>query len=403
MNSSGVRIGVYFDRYEPAWEVKDPGQIVLGLNDLGVEAELITVEKPSLRGYQQIPLRFVQAGEASRPEYWRSTPYDVVIIYTWLGRPYLPIIAALKKAGKKVIVKGDIDGRLCYPAFPRSVYRTRKVGKLLRHMPGPLRALAEKTIARLRTLPRRIIPHLEAADALVLESPQAKANLAYILVYWGRPDLTGKIHFIPNPVADDIARAPIPARKKRKIVAVGRWHDVAKNTGTLARVLCSFARAMPDYEAAVIGPGEETVRRYMAEACRGDPAPSISVLGRVPRGELVRHLGEARILFMPSNWESFGIAAAEAVSMGCSIVGTPIESLMYLTRGGFSGTLAPDFSEKALLAALLTDVQRWEAGEYDPGEIASFWRSRLNRRTVARSYLELAARLLEEGGRQRHA
>ena len=84
------------------------------------------------------------------------------------------------------------------------------------------------------------------------------------------------------------------------------------------------------------------------------------------------------MLFVPSRWESFSIAAAEALCTGCSIVGTPAEAFRYLSMQGFSGTIASTFDRKAILAALLQDATKWERGDYKPEKIAIFWRANLD-------------------------
>ena len=46
-----MNIGVFFHDYQPMHEDKDPGQIVLGFDDIGVKVELVTLEKPGLHNY----------------------------------------------------------------------------------------------------------------------------------------------------------------------------------------------------------------------------------------------------------------------------------------------------------------------------------------------------------------
>lgn len=52
--------------------------------------------------------------------------------------------------------------------------------------------------------------------------------------------------------------------------------------------------------------------------------------------------------------------------------------------------MAPNFTEHALLGALLTDTLKWENGSYVPEDISHFWRERLNRRVIAEDFLHLA-------------
>lgn len=118
-----MRVGIFFDGYLPGHEAKDPGQLVLGLLDAGASSEMTTQDKPELRRYRApFPLRFVTRGEALDPSYWRAVPDDAIIAYTWLNKSYLPVISAMRQAGKVVIVKADSDGRLASPLYHRCLY-----------------------------------------------------------------------------------------------------------------------------------------------------------------------------------------------------------------------------------------------------------------------------------------
>ena len=116
----------------------------------------------------------------------------------------------------------------------------------------------------------------------------------------------------------------------------------------------------------------------------------LEVLGPLDsHSEMTRLLGESRILFIPSRWEGFPIVAAEAVCMGCTIVGTPLESLLYLVADGFSGTLGQSSKFKHQMRALEFDISKHEQGDYAPGEIAGYWRPKLSVQTVASRIYEL--------------
>lgn len=384
-----MKIGVFFEYYQPFHETKDPGQLVLGFLDIGIPSEMITEAKPELKQYDApFPIKFITRGEALDVSYWRAATNDVIVAYTWLSRHYLQVISAMKKAGKVVLVKGDTDGRCSFPLFPRSLYVNNLWTK------KGIKNLLRKLILRLHKHQRGewLAEHIRLADRVIVESPQAQANLAYIMLHWGKPELVRKISVVPNPVSSDIIDSSIPVKCKQ-IVAIGRWEDVwPKNTATMAKVVCHFATMKPDYEIVVIGSGEDIVQRLIAKASSQQPI-RLHLTGRLPHNEVVNYLGRSQILFTPSNWEGFSIAAAEAVCMGCTIVGTPLESLHFLTRGGFSGTLASNFTEDALLSALLIDSSKWEAGTYAPEDISHFWRSRLNRRAIAKSFLHLVERV----------
>jgi len=57
---------------------------------------------------------------------------------------------------------------------------------------------------------------------------------------------------------------------------------------------------------------------------RPSAASRISYLGFVERDELYRRYSEAKILLMPSRWESFGLVVAEAGALGNVLLGSDI-------------------------------------------------------------------------------
>ncbi|MCC6019148.1 MAG: glycosyltransferase [Candidatus Verstraetearchaeota archaeon] len=390
-----MRIGVFFDGYLPLHETKDPGQLVLGFLDLGIQSEMITLYKQELKTYPirfPFPIRFATRSQILTTDYWRTVPDDVIVAYTWLSRRYLPMVSAMKKAGKFVIVKADSDGRYAFPTDPRRLsfryllqnFHLLSFGEIFRRSYHVLRT---KLMKRRRI--RRVAEHIKLADKVIIESPQAQINLSYSLLYWGF-NLSSKIYVVPNPVASDLVNTTVPFKKEKQVMVLGRWDAIEqKNTIRMVKVLCQFANLKPDYDIVIIGSGKEIIQKLISKITSSRIPDQLHLTGYIPRDEVIRHLARSRIFFMPSNWEGFSIAAAEAVCMGCTIVGTPIECLTFLTLGGFSGTIATDFTELPLLNALLIDAHKWEAGYYDPQSISHFWRNNLCRKAIAEKIVRL--------------
>jgi glycosyltransferase involved in cell wall biosynthesis len=387
-----MKIAVFLKGFEPAFESKEHAQIVLGLRDIGMDSTLFTLDKPTLRGCNlSVPLTLLSQKDAADINYWRSTPYSVIIVYTRLDRSNLWMVNTLKKAGKTVLVKADTDGRKIFPVYPRDL------------MDYPYNSFAEKAKAFCLRMKRRVkgrvradrlIDHINRSDGIIVESPQAFANFAYILSYWGAPELIKKVFVIPNPASDHFTTHPIPA-KDNLVVASGGWdsrigNSYVKNTVVMVNALRRFLIARPNYKAVVIGSGRDTVKKI---ASRWAPHENLHIAGYVPNDKAAEYVGKAKIIFQPSLYETFGIAVAEGLCMGCSFVGSPLESFQFLAAGGASGTLAPDFTEEAFLGTLLADSAKWERNIYSAEAISSMWRPLLNRRAIVDQYLELAGKL----------
>jgi hypothetical protein len=387
-----MKIASYWKAYQPVFESKDHAQIVLGLRDIGIESELFTHDKPVFRNCElTVPIRLITQEQAATADYWRNTPYNAIIVYSRLDWSNVWMIDVMKKAGKTVLVKVDTDGRKTFPVYPREIMDytfdspAEKAKALYKRI---------KQRANGRERGKRLAEHINRADGTIVETPQAFANISYILSYWGMPELIRKVFVIPNPVSDFFSTPPIIA-KENLIVASGGWFSMLggayiKNTTAMVNALCRFLLMRPDYQAVVIGLGGEIVEKM---AKKWPSSKNLHIAGYIPNEDAARYVARARIIFQPSLIETFGIAVAEGLCMGCSFVGGTLESFHYLSKGGLSGTLASDFSADAFLAALLADSVKWERGIYSPETISSTWRSLLGRKIIAKSYLQIAEQL----------
>lgn len=384
------RISIFFEHFELLHESKDIGQIILGLIDVGIGAELITKDKDCLAEYQpSFPIIRAKSSDLISVNFWKNLESNVVVFYHGL-RHYKKHFQAIKAAQKKIIVKLDSDGQLWYPLhyFPSQRFRhtsglLRRLGRIIKwSIPFWRRAIVQADLRQ-----------LEMADAVIIESPEALNNLIYLYNYWAKPELAAKTYVVPNPVEPLFLDASTVSEKDNIIVSVGRWDfQEAKNPKLLVKTLVNFLHSKKDYQAKIVGSGENIIRKLL-NGHGNDISDRVEILGHLTHDQLLHHLRTAKIFFMPSRWESFGMAAAEAICCGCSIVGTPLETLKYLSMQGFSGVTAANFSKKAVLAALLLSAEKWERKEYDPEEIANFWRKKLDRKNIAKEFVKIAEKI----------
>ncbi len=96
-----------------------------------------------------------------------------------------------------------------------------------------------------------------------------------------------------------------------------------------------------------VGPEERGLRRQAAKLGLGD---CVDFCGCVPDRERDELMAGCRIFCMPSHRESFGMAAVEAMALGCPIVACDVEGLPEAVGGG--GILVPPRSAGALARAL---------------------------------------------------
>ncbi len=387
-----MKISVFFDIYCPYHENKDPGQIPLGLMDNGVDSGVITVTKKELANYNP---KFVLT-QNTRNEYyedfWLKNDSDTIVTYHAQGKSNVPLIEKMKLGGKKVILKFDSDGRIAYP-LQRHHHRVPLLERLtIRNVISDAYwRLPSKSLKRRKhaAVAAEITKQIELCSAAIIESPEALSNLNYFLAAWGRSNLIKKTHFIPNPVTPEFVEGEI-SKKDNIAVTHGRWDDfTVKNTGVMVETVVEFLKQRQEYRFIIFGSGTDQVKKLL-ELAPQNVRDRITIQGFVEHQNVKDMLENAKLLFVPSRWESFSIASAEALCTGCSIVGTPAEALRYLSMQGFSGSIAATFDKEAILAALLQDATKWDNGKYDPEKIAAFWRPILDRKTVAKSIENLA-------------
>lgn len=378
------RLAVFLEGYLPFHERKE-GPLVRGLREAGADTILVTRRKPELAGHRPpYPVRMASAPELRDAGFWASLPVDAVLAYTFLNHRFTPFLRAIRDGGKTVLVRADSDGRIGPPVFSRRLLVDPP------WTPAGATNLARRIAWRLfpgRMTARRL-EHLRAADAVWIETPDARSNLGAFLARAGEPALLDRVECFPVVVSERCRNAPLRG-KERQVAAIGRWEDRRpKNPRTLVRVLLRFLEAQTDYRAVVLGSGHQHLRRLVRET-GGAGRDRLIVRGPVGHEEVEACLSRSQILFMPSLWEGFPLAAGEAVCLGCTISGTPLESLRFLARDGRGGTLAPDFEEDSLHAALTAEADRWRSGEIDPAGIARYWRPRLAPGAVAAGVLSL--------------
>jgi glycosyltransferase involved in cell wall biosynthesis len=157
----------------------------------------------------------------------------------------------------------------------------------------------------------------------------------------------------------------------------------------MVQTIVDFLEMRPEYTAVIFGSGKDILESLIRNVPKSI-ADRIQILGFVEPKKILQILSSAKMFLSPSRWESFGIAAAESLCMGCSVVVTPVESLRYLAMEGFSGNVSPNFDRRGFLAALVEDSIKWNRGFYDPEKIAAFWRPIVDRKSVARSIADIA-------------
>ncbi len=203
--------------------------------------------------------------------------------------------------------------------------------------------------------------------------------------------LRRRIEVIPNSVlaACQIARPDMANTAGRFVLlAVTRLDSVQKRIDCLIRAFARIASTYPEWDLQIIGDGPEdaTLRRIVTE---------LGLSGRVSiepaRSDVSDVYVHAHLFVIPSLWEGFPNALAEALSHGLPAVGFADAAGVVDLIGDDAGWLARELDDDASLAgalelAIADDPERVQRGSkgiqkmgaYDPQIQFDRWVALLN-------------------------
>ncbi len=331
--------------------------------------------------------------QASDQQWWQALDPCAVVTNTWGAPRYRAIRKAILSATPRLLDRLDTDGArspyICWPSYlyrDWSAYRD-SMKPYLRYfafLQSLGRGLARQMYPVL--LDQRLAATLDAIPAVTAESLIATERMKRFQRKFGYSGTN--IHCSPFPVAlGPLENLPLD-KKQNRVISVGRWEAHQKNFTLLLRVINNFLAVHPDWDAVLPGgrhPQEEKLLRRYCGRTRG----RIQITGTLPNAEIQRHMAESKIFLMASRHESFGIAAAEALCLGSSVVGPAhIPSIPWFCSSD-SGTVAATYTKNGLVDALSAEAGAWIHTQRDAQSIASVWRHRVGAEAVATQLIHL--------------
>jgi glycosyltransferase involved in cell wall biosynthesis len=364
---------------------RDSGLLCRGFQALGIESRAV------------MPLPGGAADEADliRTDYanlesaawWRSQRLDGVVLYAW-GRPkFRKVAAAIHEAGVPLVLNQDNGGLISPLCGLRAWLREQWILSGQGHgAAAPVRfawqVLRGLTIGLVATDPLRAV-HLKQGDRIACVSPKAAASYRrWCRIYGGR-ELAERVRVMPHAVEPRFRWQG--EAKRRQVSCVGRWGDeVQKRPGLLMAVVDTLLAADEQVTVVIAGdrtPGLEAWHRGLAESRRA----RVELAGRLERADLVSLFATSRIFYSPSAFESFGIAAAEALCCGCSVVATRSVSMASFEWfvAEDSGVLAEVDDPVVLARVLREELDAWEGGMREAARISATWTGLLHADRVA--------------------
>lgn len=307
---------------------RDLGLLTKAFRDLGHEAWLV-VHSAKLRpreskvrseagpppATRHDPVIWASPSEVRTPAWWQGHKPDLVILGLWTRPKYDPIRRATLSATSRVIERADSDGMRTASCglrtYARRRYdyfrdRTHRWPAFLSAPASVLYSLA--SILATPWIEARLARTLKILPALTVETPQATQLWKKLTAKLGADPK--RIHCIPHPIQTDIFRFGLSRPKKKQVISVGRWESHQKNLPLLLKTLVAFLSRNSEWTAMVVGSG----------LLQKPPHSRITLSPPLPPTSLARMMQKSRVFMFSSRYESFGLAAAEALLCGCHVV-----------------------------------------------------------------------------------
>jgi glycosyltransferase involved in cell wall biosynthesis len=367
---------------------RDSGLLCRGLQAIGVFSRAVM---PGARMPEdQDDLIRTEYLNLESAEWWRAQRLDGVVLYAW-GRPrFRKVAAAIREAGIFLVLNQD-NGGLVSPLAGFRGWLSEQ-----RNLTGGGTAFIMQVVKGLSygllvTDPLRA-RHLKQGDLIACVSPKAADHYRRLCRIYGGRMLAGRVRVIPHAVESrfyDTGEARL-----RRIACVGRWQDaVQKRPWLLIQVLDQLLDCDTGVEVLVAGKPDDTMLRWHRDLPESRRT-RVVLAGMMGRDELAKLLIRSQIFYSPSAYESFGIAAAEALCAGCSVVASRSVSMnafdWFVSEN--SGQLTTRDDAMSHVAAILAELKSWDTGQRSPQAISATWRECLHADRVADRVVKMISR-----------
>lgn len=376
----------------PDFFARDSGLMCRGLQSLGCDAKAVMpgTRKPD----DEADLIRTEFANLESAAWWKSHGLDGVVLYAWGSPRFRRVATAIREAGVYLVLNQDNGGLISPLAGLRGWLHEQWILSGSRYQRSGVFAFIKSvlkgvTVGLFVTDPFRAV-HLKQGNVIACVSPEAARHYGRLCGIYGGPALAGRIAVIPHPVEPAFCYDGSPP-KIRQIACVGRWQDhLQKRPALMMAVLQQLLERDSTVHVRILGNLTPALSTWH-EMLHPDLKNRIKLRGRVDRDELSAILQESMIFYSPSAFESFGIAAGEALCSGCSVVSGRSPSMT--SFGWFvseaSGTQADEDGVNGHIDALMKELGHWDAGERDAAGISKTWATVLHADHVAAKVLKL--------------
>jgi glycosyltransferase involved in cell wall biosynthesis len=377
----------------PDFFTRDSGLLSRGFQLIGVESMAVM---PGARKAEDEPdLIRTEFKNLESAEWWKKQKLDGVVLYAWGAPRFRHVARAIRESGVILILNQDSSGivsPLCGISFwMKEQWVLRGGGTSPAHtLRAILMIIWGTTGGLLRTDTLRAL-HLRQGTFIAALYPEATKYYRKLCRIYGGRKLAGRVVTLPHTVAPSLFFENGFQKAPSRIIAIGRWHDVIqKRPSLLMETLGLLLSENDSVGIDIVGGGEGVFTKWL-DRLPAKQAANVTIHGRLPHPEIKDLLRTARVYYSPSAYESFNIAAAEALCCGCSVVSADIPTMASFRwfASKDSGTLAKADNPHAHCNALSEELAQWSSGKRIPKEISNHWCASLHADRVASKILEL--------------
>ena len=171
----------------------------------------------------------------------------------------------------------------------------------------------------------------------------------------GRLEDPRNLYMIPNGIQTKLFR-PINVAKEYDVLFIGRFQK-AKGLDVLFRALQVIQSTRGEaYKLAIVGEFTNEQRAFVTRYLPQVVREGIVFLGTVQREDMPKTISSAKLLVVPSRYESFGLPALEAMACGIPVVATRVGGLTEIVDETV-GVLADPGNYPALARAIYTCIE----------------------------------------------
>ncbi len=284
--------------------------------------------------------------------YWLSGEAGLALARDW-GVPLAQMFHTLEKLKNMALSRGNGQKSRQRIALEESIVREAEhlvaatpVDKA--HMIWHYGALPEK----ISVIPCGVDLNLFRPHGMLASKKSLGLEGKKVLLFVGRLEPIKGLDILLKGVAELLKRYPQQREGLRLLIIGGGLRALARSE--LARVPL---RAAEPWEFAGDQQREE-VRRLKALAEGLGLNGRVLFLGSRPQAQLPRYYSAADLFVLSSHYESFGMAALEAMACGVPVVASRAGGLSCIVKEGHSGLLVRDGNPEALAEAMGTLLSR---------------------------------------------